>query len=71
MPGATAGQFCNLLGSYVPFTEARLDTLYPRHDAYVKAVKEATDRNLKAGFILKADAEATIEEAGKSKYGKK
>jgi len=69
--GATAGQFCMLLGSYEPFNAAKLDRLYPRHDLYVKAVKEATENNLKAGFILKPDAEATIAEANKANVGKK
>jgi len=71
VPGATAGQFCNLIGSYVPFTDEKLDMLYPKHDVYVKAVKESTDKNLKAGYILKFDADATVEEASKSRFGKK
>jgi len=69
--GSTAGQYCHLLGSYEPFSDFRLNVLYPTHDLYVKAVKDATEKNLKSGYILKADAEATIEEANKSKIGKK
>ena len=69
--GATAGQFCMLLGSYEPFDNAKLNKLYPLHDVYVKAVKEATDKNLKAGYILKPDADATVSEANKSAIGKK
>ncbi len=63
--------FCNLIGSYEPFDAAKLAMLYPSHDAYVKAVKEVTEKNLKAGYILKADADATIAEANKSSIGKK
>ena len=37
----------------------------------VKAVREATDKNLKAGYILKADADATIAQAEKSAIGKR
>jgi hypothetical protein len=69
--GSTAGQYCHLLGSYEPFSDAKLNTLYPKHDLYVKAVKDASEKNLRSGYILKADVEATIEEANKSKIGKK
>ena len=69
--GSSAGQFCMLLGSYEPFSEAKLMMLYPKHDAYVKAVKDVTDKNLKAGFILKPDADATVADANKANVGKK
>jgi hypothetical protein len=68
---SSAGQFCMLLGSYEPFSDAKLAQLYPKHDVYVKAVKDATDKNLKTGFILKPDADATIGEANKANIGKK
>ena len=45
--------------------------LYPTHDGYVAKVKEATEKNLKWGYLLKPDAEATIEEARRSTVGKK
>ena len=60
-----------LLGSYEPFSDAKLTALYPRHDLYVKNVKEVTDKNLRSGFILKPDADATIAEANKAIVGKK
>jgi hypothetical protein len=69
--GSSAGQYCHLLGSYEPFSDFKLNVMYPKHDLYVKAVKDATDKNLKSGYILKADAEATIEEANRSKIGRK
>jgi hypothetical protein len=69
--GSSAGQFCMLLGSYEPFSDAKLTTLYPKHDLYLKAVKDATDKNLRTGFILKLDADATIAEANKANVGKK
>jgi hypothetical protein len=69
--GSSAGQFCMLLGSYEPFRDAKLTMLYPRHDVYVKAVKDVTDKNLKTGFILKPDADATIADANKANVGKK
>jgi hypothetical protein len=33
-------------------------------------VKDATEKNLKAGYITKADAETTIRDAEKSRIGK-
>jgi hypothetical protein len=61
---------CRLMGSWEPFDAARLGALYPTHDAYVAKVKDATERNLKAGYIAKPDADATIREAENSKIGK-
>jgi hypothetical protein len=62
--------FCGLLGSHEPFDTARLATLYPTHDAYVAKVKEVTEKNLKAGYIVKEDADATIAEARSSRIGR-
>jgi len=62
--GAGGGERnCNLMGSYIAWDEARLATLYPTHAAYVAKVKEVTEKNLRAGYIVKADADATIAEA--------
>jgi hypothetical protein len=70
--GAVAGgeRNCRLMGSSEPFDTARLASLYPTHDAYVARVKDATEKNLKAGYITKADAETTIRDAEKSRIGK-
>jgi hypothetical protein len=68
--GATGGERnCNLMGSYTAWDEARLATLYPTHAAYVAKVKEVTEKNLKAGYIVKADADAAIAEAQRSSIG--
>jgi hypothetical protein len=61
---------CRLMGSSEPFDAARLSTLYRTRDAYLARVKDATERNLKAGFITKADADATIRDAEKLKIGR-
>jgi hypothetical protein len=61
--------FCILYGSHVDFDKARLATLYPSHKAYVDKVKEVTEKNLKAGYILKPDA--AVAAAEKSEIGKK
>jgi hypothetical protein len=62
---------CNLMGSYLVWDDARIATLYPTHADYVAKVKEVTQRNLQAGYIVKADAEATIFEAKHSSVGMK
>jgi hypothetical protein len=67
----TGGQVCGLLGWHEPFDDAQLAKLYPFHAVYVKAVKDVTEKNLKAGYIVKADAEATIKEATNSNIGAK
>ena len=64
-PGA-----CARWGYYKAFDVAMLNKLYPTHAAYVSAVEKVTNENLKAGFILKADADATIKEARDSAIGR-
>ena len=55
-PGA-----CARWGYYKPFDIPTLNKQYPNHDAYVSAVERVTNENLRAGFILKVDAEGIIE----------
>ena len=74
--GINSGQnsgpgFCRLYGSHYDFDAATLASLYPTRDSYIAAVKKVTEENLKAGYILKADADATIAAAEKSEVGRK
>lgn len=70
--GQNAGPgFCRLYGSHEDFDAATLASLYPSHAAYVAAVKRATEENVKAGYILRAHADATIAAAERSNVGKK
>jgi hypothetical protein len=62
--------FCRLYGSHEPFDARTLAKLYPTHAAYVAKVKEVTEKNLKAGYILKFDADTTIAEAEASAVGR-
>jgi hypothetical protein len=55
--------FCLLYGFFTPFDEATLQSLYPTHDAYVHAFKHATYQALKAGYIVKEDADEMIADA--------
>ena len=66
----TGGGFCFLTGWHEDFEKARLAQLYMSHTSYVSDVKVATDRNLKAGYITKADAAKTIAAAEQSSIGK-
>jgi len=61
--------FCWLYGSHVAFDAAKLKTRYPTHAAYVAAVRDVTEKNVKAGYILRPDADATISAAGHSATG--
>jgi len=64
-PGA-----CARWGYYQAFDIATLNKLYPNHQAYVSAVERITNENLKAGFILKPDADNTIRAARDSAIGR-
>jgi hypothetical protein len=68
--GATGGEgACNLMGSHLAWDAARLAAMYPTHAAYVAKVREITEKNLKAGYILKEAADATMAEAERSSIG--
>jgi hypothetical protein len=67
----TGPGFCWLYGSHVDFDRAKLASLYPTHDAYVAAVRAVTEDNVKAGYILRLDADATIAAAKQSAIGKR
>jgi alpha/beta hydrolase family protein len=74
--GINSGQnsgpgFCRLYGSHYDFDAATLASLYPTQTSYVAAVKKVTEDNLKAGYILKADADATIAAAEKADVSRK
>jgi hypothetical protein len=62
--------FCRLYGSHVDFDQAKLASFYPTHAAYVSKVREVTEKNLKAGYILRPEAEATIAAAEHSAIGR-
>lgn len=62
--------FCRLYGSHVDFDHAKLASFYPTHAAYVAKVREVTEKNLKAGYILRPEADATIAAAERSAIGR-
>jgi hypothetical protein len=63
----SGGQYCNIVGSHVPFDAAKLARLYPDRKAYVAAVERITDENLKAGYITREAAARTKQEAQRPK----
>ena len=72
VPVATeSGELCGLGGTHVPFDAATLNSLYPTHDDYVKKVTDVSNGLVKSGFLLKADAAQTIDDAKRSIWGMK
>jgi hypothetical protein len=67
--GQTGSLFCLLFGTTVVFDDTKLASLYADHEAYVSAFNEATDRAVRAGFILPADAELMKAAAAASNIG--
>jgi hypothetical protein len=55
--------FCILYGTYQHFDKGTLDALYPHHNDYVRAFNHAVMETLKAGYIVKEDAEEMLVEA--------
>ncbi len=69
--GANGGSgFCNLYGRFEPFDDATLASLYPTHSDYVSAAKKRNADNLKAGFIVEADARQSNARADQSIIGR-
>ncbi len=64
-----APSFCGIFGTTKPFDAAKLAALYPSHAAFVKAWNTATDKAVKAGFILAADAKNIKAAAAQSTVG--
>jgi hypothetical protein len=62
--------FCFLFGTTVPFSAAHLASLYSNHGQFVSAWNQATQNNVKAGYILPADATELKASAATSQIGK-
>jgi len=72
------GQICDYVGGMIPFARTQAERLasgdprlsleerYGTHEGYVRAVKLAAARALRAGFLLPADAEALVQLAAAS-----
>jgi hypothetical protein len=62
---------CGLGGTHVPFDDQTLSRLYPTHSGYVAKVRNSAARLVRAGFMLKADAEQAVSNAERSIYGER
>jgi Alpha/beta hydrolase domain len=67
--GQSGSNFCGIFGTTAPFATTKLSSLYPSHAAFVKAWNTATDRAVKAGFLLPADAKHIKAAAARSTIG--
>jgi hypothetical protein len=67
--GQTGTSFCGIFGTTTPFDATKLASLYPSHAAFVKAWNTATDRAVKAGFVVAADAKGIKAAAAQSTVG--
>ena len=63
---ATGASFCFIAGYEVPFEQSTLDTLYPNHGAYVRAVRADLKSLQKQRFITADDARLLFREAARS-----
>ena len=68
--GTTPGSACPRWGYHLPFDLATLSSLYPNKGQYLDQVVRATKQNVKDGFLLQPDADATIDAAQASSIGK-
>jgi hypothetical protein len=69
--GDNAGaSFCILFGTHIPFSDVTLDALYRNHGKYVSAVTKVDNRNVRDGFIVRADARENHQEAVHSDVGR-
>ena len=60
---ATGASFCFIAGYEVPFSQSTLDTLYPNHGAYVRAVRAELRSLQQQRFITADDARLLLREA--------
>ena len=67
-PGAQ--NFCFLFGRTVPFDKAKLASLYPSHDAFVKRFTAAVDALEKSGYLLRPEAEEARQAARASRIAR-
>jgi Alpha/beta hydrolase domain len=67
-PGGGPG-FCSLFGFTAAFDAGQLASLYPTQKEYVTKFDKATDRAVRQGFILAADAKEAKEAVSRASVG--
>ncbi len=68
--GQSGTSFCGIFGTTKPFDAATLAARYSSHPAFVKAWNAATDKAVKAGFVVTADAAGIKAAAAGSTVGR-
>jgi hypothetical protein len=63
--------FCRLFGVHEPFTADTLASLYPSTGRYVSQVARTNAANVRAGFLLPADADTSTSTAARSGIGRR
>jgi Alpha/beta hydrolase domain/Putative esterase len=61
----TGPGFCFLHGVHQPFTQARLDALYPSELGYLAKITKATLSSLRGGYLSETGAFATVADAAR------
>jgi hypothetical protein len=61
---------CQLFGTTTPFTAAQIKSLYKNHGQFVSQWAQATQNDVKRGFLLPADVDELIGSAGSSTIAK-
>ncbi len=65
----SSAELCGILGTTVPFSAAKLSSLYPTHAAFVHQWDAATTAEVKRGYLRPADARTLDQVAAKSNRG--
>ncbi|MBV2365465.1 alpha/beta hydrolase domain-containing protein [Streptomonospora nanhaiensis] len=68
-PDGPGNEFCVLFGSHAPYDDDRLAELYPTRAGYLAAVTRVELRNLRDGYITRADSARNRREAALSGIG--
>jgi hypothetical protein len=66
----SGGTFCAIFGTTVPFSSAKLASLYPTHTAFVRKWDAATAAEVKDGYLLSPDAQTLDRVAAQSNVGR-
>jgi hypothetical protein len=68
-PTVGSGILCNIFGTTVPFSAAKLASLYPTHAAFVKKWDAAVAAEVRQGYLMAADGQTLDKIAAASKVG--
>ncbi len=63
---STGPSFCRIAGHETPFDQARLQELYPTHEAYVRAVTANVETLVSQRFVTREDGDDLIKQAKKT-----